>query len=159
MAGAKSIITTRDKEIANLKAALKESENKYYNIGFNDAENSAKSVMFENRNYGFGEGWMATVTTIGLLEDSPFRNPDQIPYPKPPPPPTQNPTEVEDEDTLSMRELVQAIDSYAEMNDLEITSNPSIVPTSTQPQPKDPSAQPLMNLNPVQPEQLQNLAT
>ena len=50
-----------------------------------------------------------------------------------------------------MRELVQAIDSHAELNDLEITSNPSIVPTLAKPQPEDPSAQPPMNLSPVQP--------
>lgn len=70
------IITTRDKEIAELKAILEESENKYYNMGFNDAENSAEPVMFENRKYWFREGWMAVVTAIGLPEDSPFRNPD-----------------------------------------------------------------------------------
>lgn len=113
MVDAKSIITTRDKEIAKLKAALKESENKYYNMGFNDAENLAEPIMFENRKYGFGEGWMA----MGLPKDSPFRNPDQIPYSKPPLPTTQNPTEAKYEDTLSMRKLVQAIDSHTELID------------------------------------------
>ena len=117
MAGAKSIITTRDKEIAELKAVLEESENKYYNMGFNDAENLAEPIMFENRKYGFGEGWMATMMAMGLLEDSPFRNPDQIPYLKPPLPTTQNPTEAKYEDTLSMRKLVQAIDSHTELID------------------------------------------
>ena len=87
MASTKSIITTRDKEISELKAALEESENKYYNMRFNDVENLAKPFMIENRNYGFDEGWIAAMTTMGLLEDSPFRNLDQIPYPKPPPPP------------------------------------------------------------------------
>lgn len=149
-----SIITARDKEITELKATLKESENKYYNIGFNDAKNLVEPVMFENRNYGFDEGWMAAVTTMGLPEDSPFRNLDQIPYPEPPLPPTQNHTKVEDEDTLSIRELVQAIDSHAELIDLEIISNPTIMLTSAQPQPEDPSAQPPINLSLVQPEQL-----
>lgn len=66
-------------------------------------------------------------------EDSPFRNPNQILYPEPPSPTTQNPTttEDEDEDTLSMRKLVEAIDSHAELIDLEITSNPGIVLIST----------------------------
>lgn len=81
-----SIITTRDKEIAELKAALEESENKYYNMRFNDAENLAEPVMFENRNYGFDEGWMAVVIAMELPEDSLFRNLDQIPYSEPPPP-------------------------------------------------------------------------
>ena len=86
MDSTKSIITTRDKEIAELKAALEESENKYYNMRFNDAENLAEPVMFENRNYGFNEGWMAVVIAMELLEDSLFRNPNQIPYSEPPPP-------------------------------------------------------------------------
>ncbi|KAK9986297.1 hypothetical protein SO802_031248 [Lithocarpus litseifolius] len=78
VACAESIITARDKEIVELKVALEESENKYYNMGFNDVENSAEPVM--------GLGWMATVTAIGLLEDSLFRNLDQIPYLEQPPP-------------------------------------------------------------------------
>ena len=86
MDSTKSIITTRDKEIAELKAALEESENKYYNMRFNDAENLAEPVMFENRNYGFDEGWMAVVIAMELPEDSLFRNLDQIPYSEPPPP-------------------------------------------------------------------------
>ena len=57
VASAKRIITARDKEIVELKATLEESENKYYNMGFNDAKNSAEPVMFENQKYGFGEGW------------------------------------------------------------------------------------------------------
>ena len=116
--GAKRIITARDKEIAELKAALKESENKYYNMGFNDVENSAKPIMFENQKYGLGEGWLAIVIAMGVLEDSPLRNPDQIPYSELALPTTQNPTEAEDKDTQSMKELVQAIDSHAELINL-----------------------------------------
>ena len=52
-----------------------------------------------------------------------------------------------------MRELVQAIDSHAELIDLEITSNPSVVPITAQPQSANPNIQPLVNLNPVQPDQ------
>lgn len=37
VASVESIITARDKEIAELKVALEESENKYYDMGFNDA--------------------------------------------------------------------------------------------------------------------------
>lgn len=88
VAGVESIITARDKEIAELKVALLESENKYYNMGFNDAENSVEPVMFENWKYGFGKGWLAAMMAMEVPEDSPFRNPDQIPYSKPPSPTT-----------------------------------------------------------------------
>lgn len=37
VAGAESIVTALDKEIVELKVALDERENKYYNMGFNDA--------------------------------------------------------------------------------------------------------------------------
>lgn len=46
----------RDKEIADLKVALEESENKFYDMGFVDTENSYELVMFQSRQYGFGEG-------------------------------------------------------------------------------------------------------
>lgn len=120
---AESIISARDKEIAKLKAALEESENKWYNMGFADTKNSAKLVMFQSRKYRFEEGWMAAVLAMGVPEDSPFRDADQIPYPEPPLP-AQNPTNADEEDTLSMRELVQEIDTHTELIDLEITSDP-----------------------------------
>ena len=69
MVGTKSIITARDKEIAKLKAALEESENKYYNMGFNDAENSVDLIMFKNQKYGFSEGWLAAVMAMGVPEE------------------------------------------------------------------------------------------
>lgn len=152
MGEAESIVTALDKEIVELKVALEERENKYYNMGFNNAENSTEPVMFENRKYGFSEKWMAAVAAMGLPKASSFRNPDQIPYLEPPSPTTQNPTEAKDEDTPSIRELVTAIDSHAKLIDLEITNNPDTMPTSTKPQPKDPSAQLHVNLNPVQPK-------
>lgn len=159
MASTESIITARDKEIVELKAALEETENKYYNMGFNDVENFAKPVMFKKRKYGFGEGWLAAVMAMGVPEDSPLRNTNQIRYPKPSPPTTPKPTEAEDEDTPSMRELVQAINSHAELIDLEITSNPSVVPTIAQPQSTYPNIQPPVNLSPIQPDQPQNPTT
>ena len=128
-------------------------------MGFNDAKNSAEPFMFKNRKYGFGEGWLATVMAIGIPKDSPLKNPNQISYLEPPLPTNQDPTKAEDEDTPNMRELVQAIDSHFELIDLEITSNPSVVPTTAQPQPKDPNIQPPVNLAPIQPIQLQNPTT
>ena len=84
--GAKRIITARDKEIAELKTALKESENKYYNMGFNDAENSAKPIMFENQKYGLGEGWLAIVIArpvhgsvrVGFVPNPEPTRPDRV---------------------------------------------------------------------------------
>lgn len=49
----------KDKEIAEFKAALEVVEDKYYNIGFNDAKNLVELAMFENRKFKFGEEWMA----------------------------------------------------------------------------------------------------
>ena len=49
----------KDKEIAEFKAASEVAEDKYYNIGFNDAKNSSELAMFENRKFKFGEEWMA----------------------------------------------------------------------------------------------------
>ena len=44
---AKSVNSAREKEVADLKAAVKESENKFYNIGFADIENSSEPIMIE----------------------------------------------------------------------------------------------------------------
>ena len=68
---------------------------------------------------------MATVTALNVLEESPFRNPEQIPYPEPLSPPIQNLACHEEEDSQSMRALVEEIDSYTESIDLEISSNPN----------------------------------
>ena len=81
---AKSLISAIDKEVADLKAALEVSEDKFYDMGFANAENSCEPVVFQSRQYRFDEGWMVAVCTIGVLEDSPFRNPKHIPYPNPP---------------------------------------------------------------------------
>ena len=53
---AESVISVRDKEIADLKVAVTQREEKFYNIGFTDVENSNKPIMFESWRYGFGEG-------------------------------------------------------------------------------------------------------
>lgn len=76
--GAESMNSDKDKEIAELKAALEVSEDKWYNARFADIENSATPIMFQSCRYEFGEGWMATMLAMGVPEDSPFRNPDQI---------------------------------------------------------------------------------
>ena len=91
---------------------------------------------------------MATLQTIGVPEDSPLRNLDQIPF-SDPSPPIQNPSNtVDEEGTPSIRELVRVIDSHVELVNLEVTSN---LHTGSQPneniqiQPP-PSAQPTENI-------------
>ena len=64
---------------------------------------------------------------MGVANDSLLRNLKKIPFPKPPPPVQQNPTGAkEEEDTPSMRELVEEIDSHVELVDLEIINNPNV---------------------------------
>lgn len=53
-----------------------------------------------------------------------------------------------------MRELMQEIDSYAELIGLEITSDPNAVQRLAQPQLPDPNLQPTGDVTPVQFEQL-----
>lgn len=45
LASAKSLNSVKDKEIVELKTILEANEDKWYNAGFVDAENSAKPVM------------------------------------------------------------------------------------------------------------------
>lgn len=80
LADVESVISSRDKEIADLKVALTEREDKFYNMGFMDVENSSEPVMFQSWRFSFGDGWLATVSAMGVPEDSPFRNAEQIPY-------------------------------------------------------------------------------
>ena len=147
MADAERLNSIKDKEIAELKIALEASEDKWYNVSFADVKNSIKPVMFQSRRYEFGEGWMAALVALGVSKDSPLKNHDQVPYPKPPPP-VQDPTNAKDEETESMRELVQEIDSHAELIDLEITSDPNTMQSAIQQLP-NPTTQSPMNVDPV----------
>nr|POE98880.1 polyadenylate-binding protein rbp47c [Quercus suber] len=101
LAQVESVISDRDKEVADLKVAMAQSEDKFYNMGFVDAKNSSERIMLESRHYQFREGWMAAVNALD---------------------PTQN----EEEDSLSMKELVGEIDSHIEVIELDILSNPTI---------------------------------
>ena len=60
---------------------------------------------------------------MGVSEDSPLRNPAQIPFPDTSPAVQNPPSPIDEEETASTRELVQAIDSHVELVDLEVTSN------------------------------------
>ena len=66
---------------------------------------------------------MAALRVMEVPEDSPLRNLNQIPF-SAPSTVAQNPSgAIDEEDTTSIRELVEAIDFYEEPIDLEATSN------------------------------------
>ena len=118
-----SLNTVQVEELAKLKATLEACENKWYNERFVDMENSIKPVIQEARNLALDKGWLATLQALGVPKDSPLRNPNQIPLPGPSTA-AQNPPDATNEgDTLSMRELVEPIDSYMDLVDLEVISN------------------------------------
>ena len=155
LAEVESLISARDKEVIDLKVALEESEDKFYDMGFADAESSSKPVMFQTRRYGFGEGWMAAVNALGVPEKSPFKILEQIPYTKPPPPPVQSPARTEEEKSWSMRALVEEIDSHTKLIDFEISSNPNVGQRQVaQPLLPNPN-QVIIKANPYMPKQLQ----
>ena len=81
--------------------------------------------MTQGCKIGFEAGWFATLQVLGVPEDPPLRDPDQIPFPS-----TtivvQNPsTPIEEKETASMKELVEQIDAHAEPEDTEATNIPS----------------------------------
>ena len=61
--------------------------------------------------------------SYGVPEDSPLRNPNQIPFSDPSTAVQNPPGAIDEEETPSMRELVEAIDSHVESIDLEVTSD------------------------------------
>ena len=72
-------------EVAEPKAALEACKDKWYNMGFTDAENSVEPIIYQSQRHGFGEGWVATLQVMGVPDDSLLRNLEQIPYSKLPP--------------------------------------------------------------------------
>ena len=124
LAEMESLSLVKATEIAELKVALAAAEDKWYNAGFTDVENFVEPIIYQLWCHGFGEGWVAALQAMGVPDDSPLRNPEQIPYLEPPSPPIQNPADAEEGDTPSMRALVEAIDFHVELVDLEITNNP-----------------------------------
>ena len=111
---AESLNLAQVDEVTDLKATLDACEEKWYNEGFTDAENFVKPIVHQARHHGFGEGWLVALQVIGVAEDSPLRNPKQILYPAPPPLVQSQVSAIDEEDTPSMRELVQEIDSHVD---------------------------------------------
>ena len=120
---AESLNLTYVDKIADLKAALETYENKWYNEGFADAENSVEPIIHQARFQRFGEGWLAALQAMGVPKYSPLRNLEQISYPAPPPPVQSQADAADEEDTPNIRELVQAIDTHVETVNLEVTNN------------------------------------
>ena len=123
---AASLNTTRDEELAGLKVALEAYENKWYNKGFTDVENSKELVILEARKLGFKKGWLVALQALRVLEDSLLRNHTQIPFPSTTLAVQNPPGPIEEEETTSMRKLVEQIDSYMELVDMEVSSNPCV---------------------------------
>ena len=107
-----------------MKAALEAYENKWYNEGFANAENSAETVVFQAQKLKFEERWLAALQAMGVPKDSPLRNPSQIPFPNLPNGMQNTLSVIDEEETTSMRELVEAIDSHVKSVHLEDNSNP-----------------------------------
>ena len=144
LAKTESLNLAQATEIAKLKAALAVAEDKWYNTGFADAENSYHLPITAPWVW---RGVGGCSTTDRVPDDLPLRNPKQIPYPEPPPPPIQNPTDTEEEgDTSSMRVLVEAINSHVELVDLEITSNPDALPRNAPSSNPNPATQPVRDV-------------
>ena len=81
LAEAESLNSAWAEELADLKVALEGCERKWYNEGFADAENSVEPVIIEARKLAFKEGWFVALQAVGVLEDSPLKDPDHIPFP------------------------------------------------------------------------------
>ena len=62
-------------EITDLKAALEACEDKWYNAGFVEVENSMEPIVYQARRHGFEGGWMAALQAMEVLDDSLLRNP------------------------------------------------------------------------------------
>ena len=63
---------------------------------------------------------------MGVPEDSHLRDPGQIPFPSPAPAAQDAPVAIDEEETASMRELVEQIDAHAEPDEMEATSIPTV---------------------------------
>ena len=72
-------------------------------MGFANVKGSVEPIVYQAQKPGFEEGWIDALLAMGVLDDSPLRNLEQIPFPEPPSL-TQNPSSATDEeDTPSMR--------------------------------------------------------
>ena len=80
LAEAISLNTSQAKKLTDLKVALEACEQKWYNEGFADAEQSVEPIVAQARKLGFEAGWFAALQALGVPEDSPLRDLGQIPF-------------------------------------------------------------------------------
>ena len=125
LAKAASLNIARAEELADLRAAFEGCESKWYDEGFVDVENSVEPVINEARKLAFKEGWLAALQAVGVPKDSPLRDPNQIPLPSLPTATQKTHVVTDEEETTSLRELVDQIHAHVEPIDLEATSNPN----------------------------------
>ena len=119
-----SLNTTLSEEVVDLRAALEACESKWYDEGFVDAEKGVEPVVMQARQLSFQEGWIAALQALEVPKDSPLKDPGRIPF-LDPTLATQNLAGPNDEEeTDSLRELVEQIDAHVEMIEIEATSNP-----------------------------------
>ena len=123
LAEAKSLSLTQADEIANLKVAFEAYEEKWYNEGFADAENSVEPIVHQARFHGFGEGWLAALQAMGVAEDSPLRNPKKIPYPTPFAPAQSQAGAADEEDTPMWRLLISRSPATSMLPKMHKSSN------------------------------------
>ena len=102
------------------------AEQKWYDLGFADAENSEEPVVARARNMGFEAGWFVALQAMGVPEDSHLRDPGQIPFPSPAPAAQDAPVAIDEKEMAGMRELVEQIDAHAEPKEMEATSIPTV---------------------------------
>ena len=81
LAEATSLNSTLSEEVADLRAALEACESKWYDEGFANAEKGVEPVVMQARQLSFRKGWMAALHALRVPEDSPLRDPGQIPVP------------------------------------------------------------------------------
>ena len=117
-----SLNTVWAEELVDLRAA-EGCESKWYDEGFADAENSVEPIINEARKLAFQEGWLAALQAVGVPEDSPLKDPNQIRFPTLPTTAQKTPVVANEEEMTSLRELVEQIVAHAEPIDLEATNN------------------------------------
>ena len=122
LAEAISLNTTQVEELADLRAALEAYKEKWYNEGFADAENFVEPIVNQARRMGFEVGWFTALRVLGVLEDSPMRDLDQIPFPSLAAAMQDPSMPIEEEETANMRELVEQIDAHVKSDETEATS-------------------------------------
>lgn len=122
LAKADSLNLTNADQITDLKESQETCEDKWYNVGFSEAEKFVELIVHQARCHGLGEGWFTALKVMKVLEDSSLWTPAQIPYPAPLPIQIQADA-TNEEDTLSMRDLVREIDAHADAAVVEVTRN------------------------------------